>query len=115
MLAAAAAFLISLASAHAQTPSRLDEITSRGTLKVGMTGDYRPFGYLDKAASTWEGFDVDMVGALAQALGVKLEIVPTSWPTMAKDFEANAFDMVAGGVSITLERQKKGLFSTAIT
>ena len=33
---------------------------------------------------------------------------------MMKDFEANSFDMVAGGVSITLDRQKKGLFSTPI-
>src|SRR5262249_16785080 len=104
------------ATAHAQTqaPSRLDEIVSRGTLRVGMTGDYRPFTFLDKSTSKFEGFDVDMAEALGQTLGVKVEFVPTSWPTMMKDFEANAFDMVAGGVAITLDRQKKGFFSTPI-
>jgi cyclohexadienyl dehydratase len=111
-----AAVLLMTGGTHAQAPaaSRLDEIVSRGTLKVGMTGDYRPFTYLDKATSTFEGFDVDMANALGQALGVKVEFVQTSWPTMMKDFEANAFDMVAGGVSITLDRQKKGLFTTPL-
>jgi cyclohexadienyl dehydratase len=116
MSALVAAVVAITAAAHAQTPtaSRLDEIVSRGILRVGMTGDYRPFSFLDKTTSTFEGFDVDMANALGQALGVKIELVQTSWPTMMKDFEANSFDMVAGGVSITLERQKKGLFTTPI-
>ncbi len=114
--AVAFAVIAMTSSAHAQAPapSRLDEIVSRGTLRVGMTGDYRPFTSLDRATTTFEGFDVDMANALGQALGVKVEFVPTSWPSMMKDFEANSFDMVAGGVSITLDRQKKGLFSTPI-
>jgi cyclohexadienyl dehydratase len=102
------------ASAHAQQQSRLDEIIGRGTLKVGMTGDYRPFTYLDKATQKFSGFDVDMAEALGKALGVKVEFVPTAWPQLMKDFEAQKFDVAMGGVSITLDRQKKGLFSTPI-
>lgn len=98
----------------AAAPSRLDAILARGTLRVGLTGDYRPFGFRPDASTPFEGFDVDMANALGQALGVKVEFVPTNWPTLAKDFEADAFDMAAGGVSITLDRQKKGLFSTPI-
>ncbi|WP_441520811.1 transporter substrate-binding domain-containing protein [Bradyrhizobium sp. 2TAF24] len=112
--AAALAMLASGALAQSPSPSRLDDIISRGTLRVGMTGDYRPFTSLNKTTSSFEGFDVDMAQALGQALGVKVEFVPTSWPTMTRDFEAGAFDMAAGGVSITLDRQKKGLFSTAL-
>ena len=68
-------------SAHAQQPagSRLDEIIKRGSLRVGMTGDYRPFTYLDKATSKFGGFDVDMAEALGKALGVKVEFVQTAW------------------------------------
>jgi cyclohexadienyl dehydratase len=114
--AAAAITSFALVSAtFAQAPgTRLDEIVSHGTLRVGMTGDYRPFTFLNKTTSTFEGFDVDMAEALGKALGVKVEFVQTSWPTMMKDFEANKFDIVTGGVSITLDRQKKGLFSTPI-
>jgi len=55
-------------SVHAQQPanSRLDDIIKRGTLRVGMTGDYQPFTYFDKATAKFRGFDVDMAEALAR-------------------------------------------------
>jgi len=103
-------------SAHAQqpAPSRLDDIIKRGSLRVGMTGDYLPFTYLDKGTQKFRGLDVDMAEALGKALGVKVEFVHTAWPQLMKDFEADNFDVAMGGVSITLDRQKKGLFSTPI-
>jgi cyclohexadienyl dehydratase len=114
----AAAFLMAVAGcANAQqpaSPSRLDDVVKRGTLRVGMTGDYLPFTSLDKASSTFRGFDVDMAESLGKALGVKVEYVPTAWPKMMADFEADRFDIVMGGVSITLDRQKKGMFSSPI-
>ena len=79
-----------------------------------MTGDYKPFTYLDKATQQFNGFDVDMAEALGRALGVKVEFVPTAWPKLMKDFEADEFDIAMGGVSVTLDRQKKGFFSTPI-
>jgi cyclohexadienyl dehydratase len=86
----------------------------RGTLRVGMTGDYLPFTYFDKATSKFRGFDVDMAEALGKALGVRVAYVQTAWPQLTGDFEADNFDMAMGGISITLERQKKGMFSTPI-
>jgi cyclohexadienyl dehydratase len=110
----AAAFFLMTAQVQAQEPSRLDQIVKRGTLRVGMTGDYLPFTSLDKASETFRGFDVDMAEALGKALGVKVEYVRTNWPDMARDFEADDFDIAMGGVSITLDRQKKGMFSTPV-
>jgi cyclohexadienyl dehydratase len=110
----AAAFLLMAGPAHAQQPSRLDDIVKRGTLRVGMTGDYLPFTSLDKATAKFRGFDVDMAEALGKAIGVKVEYVQTSWPQMMRDFEADDFDIAMGGVSITLDRQKKGMFSTPV-
>src|SRR5438128_9801078 len=107
-------FVAALGPAQAQQPSRLDDIVKRGTLRIGMTGDYLPFTYLDKASGKFRGFDVDMAEALGKALGVRIEYVPTAWPRLMKDFEADNFDIAMGGVSITLDRQKKGLFSTPI-
>jgi cyclohexadienyl dehydratase len=114
---AAAAIFLAVACASAQqtaAPSRLDDIIKRGTLRVGTTGDYLPFTYLDKTTSAFRGFDVDMAEALGKALGVKVEYVQTAWPKLMADFEAGSFDIAMGGVSITLERQKKGMFSTPI-
>jgi len=116
-IVAVAAACLMTATVHAQqapAPSRLDDIIKRGTQRVGMTGDYLPFTSLDKATSKFRGFDVDMAEALGDALGVKVEYVPTAWPQLMKDFEADNFDIAMGGVSITLDRQKKGFFSAPI-
>ena len=99
-----AALFLMTASAQAQGSSRLDEIQKRGTLRVGMTGDYLPCSHLDKATSKFSGFDVDMAETLGKALGVKVEYVQTAWLRLASDFEAGNFDIAMGGVSITPDR-----------
>jgi cyclohexadienyl dehydratase len=101
-------------SVHAQQPSRLDQIIQRGTLRVGMTGDYLPFTSRDSATQKFRGFDVDMAESLGKALGVRVDYVLTTWPQLANDFNTDRFDIAMGGISITLDRQKKGLFSTPI-
>jgi cyclohexadienyl dehydratase len=101
----------SLATPAEAEPSRLDQILQRGILRVGTTGDYRPFTAIDKATGAYTGFDIDLARSLAAALGVQVEFEPTSWPTLGKDFDAGAFDIAMGGVSVTLERAKHGFFS----
>jgi cyclohexadienyl dehydratase len=103
--------LPSVSAKEALAVSRLDAILETGVLKVGSTGDYKPFSYKDPASGAFSGFDIDLAENLASVLGVKLEIVPTSWPQLAEDFDAGKFDVAMGGVSITYDRQKKGLFS----
>ena len=109
-----AAFFLAAASVHAQQSSRLDDIVKRGTLRVGMTGDYLPFTYLDKATSKFRGFDVDMAETLGNALGVKVEYVQTAWPRLTQDFDADKFDIAMGGISITPDRQQHGIFSVPV-
>src|SRR5215213_271223 len=107
----ATALLLIAAPSSAQETSRLDRILQSGALRVGTTGDYKPFTYRDPATGEWSGFDVDQAKALGQALGVRVEFVPTAWPSLMKDFEADRFDIAMGGVSVTLDRSKKGYFS----
>lgn len=106
-------FFIPAASAQGQAPTLLDTIARNGTLRVGLTEDYRPFSIAD-ASGNVEGIDVDMANNLAKSLGVKLEIVKTSWPTLQADLLAGKFDIAMGGITITLARQKVGLFSTPV-
>jgi cyclohexadienyl dehydratase len=106
--AAAAAFAVPL-PLRAQT-SRLAEIHAAGVLRAGATGDYKPFTYL-APDGTWSGFDVDSMRALAAALGVKLTLVKTTWPSMTADLLAGAFDLAVGGISVSPERFAAGLLS----
>jgi cyclohexadienyl dehydratase len=100
------------ASAQERTPVRgLDAILVAGVLRVGTTGDYRPFTFKDPGSGQFSGLDIDLARSLADALGIKLAIVPTTWPTLSADFDAGKFDVAMGGVSVTYDRQKRGLFS----
>lgn len=105
--------LLLAAAVPARAQSVLDTILARGTLRVGLTGDYRPFSIKD-AAGKFTGMDVDMAEALAKAMGVKLEIVPTAWPTLLPDLQAHKYDIGMGGITVTLERAKTAMFSAPI-
>ncbi len=93
--------------------SLLDAILARGVVRVGLTGDYRPFSIKDGAVA-YTGLDVDMAESLARGLGVKLEIVPTAWPTLMADLQAGKYDIGMGGISVTLERAKTAAFSAPV-
>jgi chorismate mutase-like protein len=103
------AVLLAAALAPAQA-GRLDDIAARGVLRVGSTGDYKPFSYR-QADGGFIGMDVELAGELARALGVRLELVPTTWPTLMTDLGADKFDLALSGVSVTAERQRQALFS----
>jgi len=92
-------------------PTRLDAVIAAGVLKIGTTGDYKPFSYQNPETKQFAGLDIDMMESLAKALGVKAEFVKTAWPNLMGDFTGDKFDVAAGGVSVSLERQKKGFFS----
>jgi chorismate mutase-like protein len=117
LAAAAMAGALPLANAAESVParaaapaSRLDEILARGVLRVGTTGDYKPFSYR-VGTGGFIGLDVALAGDLAKTLGVKLQIVPTTWGAMMADLGEDRFDLAMGGVSISLERQKRAWFS----
>jgi len=99
-----------LTAPAAATGSRLDEIVARGVLRVGSTGDYKPFSYRT-ANGGFIGLDIALAGDLAASLGVKLQVVPTTWGAMLGDLGNDRFDLAIGGVSVSLERQKKAFFS----
>jgi len=110
-LGLAATLSLGLQAASAADDSLLHKILNRGTLRVGTTGDYPPFSELDQSNSTYKGYEIDVVTALAADLGVKLEFVPTNWDTLGAGIAADKYDVVASGVTMTLERLKSVAFS----
>jgi cyclohexadienyl dehydratase len=88
----------------------LAAIRARRRLRVGTTGDYRPFSFLPPSGH-YEGADIDMARELAERLQVALEFVPTVWGALLDDFLAGAFDIAMGGVTVGPARAEKGFFS----
>ncbi|MGO8866377.1 MAG: transporter substrate-binding domain-containing protein [Alphaproteobacteria bacterium] len=112
-IAVFAGLAVSSVSVRTEEPqqNRLDAVLAAKVLRVGTTGDYRPFSYLNAESKSFEGIDIDMARSLAKSLGVEVEFVQTSWPHLMDDLVANKFDIAMGGISVTLEREKKALFS----
>ena len=90
---------------HAQT-SLLDRIQERGEIRIGTTGDYKPFTYLNPENDTYEGMDIDAAQQLGEALGVSVRFVPTTWSNLTEDTLNDRFDLAMGGITRTLTRQK---------
>lgn len=103
----------SLLAAPAFAGKALDDIRTRGVLRVGTTGDYKPFTFRNGDGS-YSGADIVMAQHLATELQVRVEFVPTTWSTLLPDFTAGKYDVAMGGVSILPERAAQGDFSTAV-
>ena len=89
----------------------LNAILERGVLRVGSTGDYNPMSYLDPETNQYVGFDAALAEDLADSLGVAIEYVPTSWPTLTEDTMAGKFDLAICGITITETRKETMLMS----
>jgi polar amino acid transport system substrate-binding protein len=75
---------------------RIDTILKRGTLKVGVTPTF-PWVFRNKSGTgdEWRGSSWVFAKAIAEALGVKLEVVPVSNETKIPI-------VISGGVDITI-------------
>ena len=94
---------------HQPTVTRIQE---RGKLLVGTTGDYRPLSYRESNGNYW-GFGIEVAQKIAERVGVGIEFVQTSWPTLTADVqtEPQTFDFAIGGITITDTRKETMLMS----
>ena len=92
---------------------KVAEIEERGKLLVGTTGDYRPLSFYETATGDYWGFGIDLAKEIASTLGVGVEFVKTSWPTLTADVlaEPQTFDLAMGGITITDTRRETMLMS----
>lgn len=101
-LSLAAALLLGGFTPKAEAGPRLDRVMETKTLRVGTPGDYRPFSM--QADGKHEGHDIELIEKLAKELGVNIEYVNSSWPTLAKDLTDDKFDIAVGGITRTKAR-----------
>ena len=99
------------ASAAQAQVDTLDEIQNRGVLRVGMEPGYMPFEMTDQTGEII-GFDVDMAKRIADAMGVKLELVSTAWDGIIPGLITKKYDMIMSGMTLTQERNMKVSFAT---
>jgi len=93
-------------SAAPGADTSLSDVQGSGTLTVGTEGTYRPFTFHD-ASGALTGFDVEIVTAVAEKLGVEPKFEETQWDAIFAGLDAGRFDIIANQVSITDEREAK--------
>jgi len=85
----------------------LPTILTPGVLTVGSDTAYPPQEYIDPTTKKATGFDIDLITAIAQKMGLQTHIVSTKFDTITDDLAANHFDVAISAITITPDRQKK--------
>lgn len=85
---------------------KLDDIKKKGVLVAGVKDSQPPFGYVDESSKQIVGFEIDLMKALADKLGVKLEIKPVTSSTRIPMLTQGDVDIVAATMTHSRERDK---------
>jgi general L-amino acid transport system substrate-binding protein len=110
-LCLAVATLLVGASAFGTT---LEDIKKRGALKCGVNTNLPGFSYLDSKGER-QGFDIDFCRALAAAIGVKAEFVPSTAKDRFTQLQSGETDVLYRNTTVTMSRDTKlGLDFAAI-
>ncbi|MFX4288010.1 ABC transporter substrate-binding protein/permease [Janibacter sp. G349] len=96
--------LLSAPSASASAPADASASKVPDPLRVGTEGVYAPFSI--KQGDDFTGFDVEVMKAVGERLGVEVEFVATPWDSMFAALAAGRFDVVANQVNVNPEREK---------
>ncbi len=87
------------------------KLMSDGVLSVGCEVGYPPFEDFAEDGTTPIGYDIDIITAVAEKLGLKVNIINTAWDGIFAGIGVN-YDVTCSAVTITPERQETMIFST---
>ena len=98
-------------SAAPASDSQLNKVIKAGTVRVAVLPDYPPFG-VQNASGQLEGYEIDIAKKLAEALGVKVELVSTDGAGRLPLLKSNRVDVNISAFTSTNERAKAVAFTT---
>ena len=101
---------ITLAALSLSVASGLFAATAQSeTLRVGMSGGYFPFTFVEQ--DELKGFEVDVMNAVGEITGDDIEFVTASFSGLAGMLESGRIDTIANQITITPEREAKYAFT----
>lgn len=87
----------------------VEEIQARGKLVIATNAEFPPFEYLEGTQIV--GFDIELAKAIAEALGVTLEIKNMDFDSVIASVQSGAADIAIAGLTISEERLASVSFS----
>ena len=103
------------ATSDSSAPDDEYGLVTSGTLTVATEGTYRPFTYHEDGSGDLVGYDVEIIEAVADKLGLEVVFEETQWDAIFAGLDAGRFDLIANQVSINPEREEKYIFSEPYT
>ncbi|KLN96322.1 basic amino acid ABC transporter substrate-binding protein [Moellerella wisconsensis] len=85
-------------------------VAAKETYVVGSGGTYRPFEF-ENSQKQLEGFDIDIIKAIAQAEDFDIKLINTPWEGIFATLSTGDRDILISGITITDKRQKMVDFS----
>lgn len=89
----------------------LANVRAKGVLVAGVKDSLPPFGYVDEQTRKIVGYDVDFVKAIADKLGVKLELKAVTSASRMPQLTERNIDIIAATMTKTPERAQQINFS----
>ena len=90
--------------ATSSAASRVDSVRERGSVRVCAWPEYHGISLRNPRSGEWVGIDADLARELARDLGVKLEIVESSFPRLIDDLLGDRCDVAMFGVGMLPQR-----------
>ena len=90
----------------------LSAIEEEGVLTVSTDPAYPPQSSLNEDTGEYEGFDIDVATAIADAIGVEVAWEAPAWETIIAGNWNDRWDLSVGSMTITPEREEVLHFST---
>ncbi|MDI9493274.1 MAG: amino acid ABC transporter substrate-binding protein [Bacillota bacterium] len=81
----------------------LAKIQDKGVLVLGCDDAFPPMGFRDSSGEI-VGFDIDLARAVAEKLGVELEVKAINWDTKEMELNSGGIDVIWNGFTITAAR-----------
>jgi polar amino acid transport system substrate-binding protein len=91
-------------AAAALVPQALKD---KGTLIVGTDATYPPSEFLAGDGKTIQGFDVDLLNAVAKKLGLKIKLVPSKFDSIITGVQGGKYDMGVSSFTINDKRKQQ--------
>lgn len=110
LLLAALLLLPAAACGRAGGASTLERIRERGALVIATEAEFRPFEWVEPSGKV-VGFDIDLAQAVADALGVRLEVRNVKFDSILSELRQGLADLVVSGMTVTPERAQSVRFS----
>ena len=111
-LSAAMLMLAGCSNSTAPTEDGAVDATNgkQSTIKIATESSYKPFSYTD-ADGKLIGYEIELIEAMCAQMKADCDIISQDWDGLIPGLNAQKFDAIMAGISITPERQEVIEFS----